>query len=328
MGGCDSKASKGSTSKPKAKPKKDYVFSKQTDAVLIKKEGTIDGEQFNIEECKNCDIFLLDTIATSFVDDCHNCRVFIGPVETSVFIRNCTNCSACSALDVMSMLSLSHLECGASVRLCDCLLEPESPLPCCEIVSPRLKLRELAAGFLHLLAPLKGQQSGDSRDISQQRKPDADESGPRKETSFVVFLPDSETFVEACQLVTSVSEAENLSGFPFEGNSEVVDLPGKVNGAAGPQSADAIRSSDMCSGSQEEQLKTFFAWAKEPKLASRCKGQEMTGIQVCGQDVQQQVQDALTLTGMATGAKNIRIIPEKDTEALAKSFFETWKDEV
>ena len=115
----------------------------------------------------------------------------------------------------------------------------------------------------------------------------------------------------------------------------------------------------ICSGSQEEQLKTFFAWAKEPKLASRCKGQEMTGIQappvrqtrhvdmsakscvtlhglqVCGQDVQQQVQavpspcllvllcwalraqefawqDALTLTGMATGAKNIRIIPEKD----------------
>ena len=175
----------------------------------------------------------------------------------------------------------------------------------------------------------------------------------------MVFLPDSETFVEACQLVTSVSEAENLSGFPFEGNSEVVDLPGKVNGAAGPLSADAIRSSDMCSGSQEEQLKTFFAWAKEPKLASRCKGQEMTGIQappvrqtrhvdmsakscvtlhglqVCGQDVQQQVQavpspcllvllcwalraqefawqDALTLTGMATGAKNIRIIPEKD----------------
>ena len=30
---------------------------------------------------------------------------------------------------------------------------------------------------------------------------------------------------------------------------------------------------------QEEQLKTLLAWAKEPKLASKCKGQEMTGIQ-------------------------------------------------
>ena len=30
---------------------------------------------------------------------------------------------------------------------------------------------------------------------------------------------------------------------------------------------------------QDEQLKTLFAWAKEPKLSGRCKGQEITGIQ-------------------------------------------------
>eukprot|EP00913_Durusdinium_trenchii_P021993 g20666.t1 len=63
---------------------------------------------------------------------------------------------------------------------------------------------------------------------------------------------------------------------------------------------------------QDDQLKTLFTWAKEPKLLGRCKGEEITGIQVCGENIQKQVQDALALTGLATGAKNIRVIPQKD----------------
>ena len=31
---------------------------------------------------------------------------------------------------------------------------------------------------------------------------------------------------------------------------------------------------------QEDQLKTLFAWAKEPKLLQKCKGLELVGIQV------------------------------------------------
>lgn len=31
---------------------------------------------------------------------------------------------------------------------------------------------------------------------------------------------------------------------------------------------------------QDEQLKTLFAWAKEPKLLSKCRGSEVVGIQV------------------------------------------------
>eukprot|EP00929_Paragymnodinium_shiwhaense_P103738 TRINITY_DN6743_c0_g1_i2.p1 TRINITY_DN6743_c0_g1~~TRINITY_DN6743_c0_g1_i2.p1 ORF type:complete len:325 (-),score=67.71 TRINITY_DN6743_c0_g1_i2:186-1160(-) len=71
----------------------DYIFSKKTGAVLVKEEGSINGEQFNIEECKDCDIFLLDTIATAFIDECENCRIYVGPVESSVMVRNCKNCS-------------------------------------------------------------------------------------------------------------------------------------------------------------------------------------------------------------------------------------------
>lgn len=34
---------------------------------------------------------------------------------------------------------------------------------------------------------------------------------------------------------------------------------------------------------QDEQLKTLFAWAKEPKLLTRCRGCEIVGIQVWGE---------------------------------------------
>ncbi|CAE7526954.1 Rp2 [Symbiodinium sp. CCMP2456] len=338
MGGCDSKASKGSTSKPKAKPRQvkkkdlnpaDYVFSKQTDAVLIRKEGTIDGEQFNLEECKNCDIFLLDTIATSFVDDCHNCRVFIGPVETSVFIRNCTSCSF-----VIACQQYRCRDCQDCKLSLYCGTEPiiessqNMQFACFDFNYFSLRGQMARAG----LKPwnnkwwmvydfnknedkpnwgLLNQDEASSllrleacaavvtpEELENERVVPitlGSRPWPTKETCFVVFLPDSETLVEAFLSKATAKWA-------------------------------ICRARSMVL--QEEQLKTFFAWAKEPKLASKCKGQEMTGIQVCGQDVQKQVQDALNLTGMATGAKNIRIIPEKETEALAKSFFETWKDEV
>jgi len=103
--GCSSSKSNKENAAPKqaSKPiekkekkqlnKADYIFSKRTGEILIKEDKSIDGEQFVIEECKDCDIFLFDYIATISVDYCENCRLFIGPVESSAFIRNCTNCS-------------------------------------------------------------------------------------------------------------------------------------------------------------------------------------------------------------------------------------------
>lgn len=40
-----------------------------------------------------------------------------------------------------------------------------------------------------------------------------------------------------------------------------------------------IRSANPVSDRQDDQLKTLFTWAKEPKLLGRCKGEEITGIQ-------------------------------------------------
>ncbi|KAL4487950.1 hypothetical protein ABPG72_022810 [Tetrahymena utriculariae] len=73
-------------------PKKDksnYVFRFKEDQVLIKKPGDLDGADFAISNCKNCEIYIFDHIAQIFVDDSQNCKVFIGPTKGSVFVRDC-----------------------------------------------------------------------------------------------------------------------------------------------------------------------------------------------------------------------------------------------
>eukprot|EP01029_Cantina_marsupialis_P029663 TRINITY_DN781981_c0_g1_i1.p1 TRINITY_DN781981_c0_g1~~TRINITY_DN781981_c0_g1_i1.p1 ORF type:complete len:332 (-),score=91.35 TRINITY_DN781981_c0_g1_i1:158-1153(-) len=72
--------------------KANFIVRGKESECIMRKPGSIDGQQFLIEECKNCDIFVLDHSAAVNIDACENCNIYIGPCETSVFIRECTNC--------------------------------------------------------------------------------------------------------------------------------------------------------------------------------------------------------------------------------------------
>ena len=67
---------------------KDYMFMNKSNETLLRLPGSVNGQQFVIENCKECDIFTLDHTATVTIDDCVDCRIFLGPVESSVFIRD------------------------------------------------------------------------------------------------------------------------------------------------------------------------------------------------------------------------------------------------
>ncbi|XP_045123423.1 protein XRP2-like [Portunus trituberculatus] len=54
--------------------------------------GTINGQQFIIQNCQSSQIFLLDHINTITIDDCSDCTIFIGPTTGSVFVRDCQEC--------------------------------------------------------------------------------------------------------------------------------------------------------------------------------------------------------------------------------------------
>uniref|UniRef100_H2YQW1 Protein XRP2 n=1 Tax=Ciona savignyi TaxID=51511 RepID=H2YQW1_CIOSA len=91
---------------------KDFTIDGLNDGLVIRKPGSIDGQQFIIQNCSNSRIYLFDHIAAITVDDCSNCQIIIGPVKSSIFIRDCENCKFivacqqfrtrdCSKLDVL-----------------------------------------------------------------------------------------------------------------------------------------------------------------------------------------------------------------------------------
>jgi len=60
---------------------------------LIKAPGEVDGQQFIIEGCENCDIYIMDHTAQVSIDQCKGCTIFIGPCDGSVFLRESSNCT-------------------------------------------------------------------------------------------------------------------------------------------------------------------------------------------------------------------------------------------
>ena len=70
---------------------KDYTISEQNDTTCGRKPGTINGQQFIIENCKNSSIYVYDHSAMVTIDNCENCIIFLAPIKGSVFIRDCKN---------------------------------------------------------------------------------------------------------------------------------------------------------------------------------------------------------------------------------------------
>uniref|UniRef100_A0A8C9TQY3 Protein XRP2 n=1 Tax=Scleropages formosus TaxID=113540 RepID=A0A8C9TQY3_SCLFO len=68
---------------------KDYMLTGIKDATVGRLPGKLNGQQFVIQDCENCNIYVFDHSAAVTVDDCINCRIMLGPVKGSVFFRDC-----------------------------------------------------------------------------------------------------------------------------------------------------------------------------------------------------------------------------------------------
>ena len=72
--------------------KADYQFKSQTDQLLVKMPGDIDGLAFRMTDLENCTVVILDHTAQITVDRCKNTKFFIGPIKASIFFRDCSDC--------------------------------------------------------------------------------------------------------------------------------------------------------------------------------------------------------------------------------------------
>jgi len=71
---------------------------------IVKAPGDLQGrgggcgpQPFAIEDCVDCDIYVLEATAQVTVDDCVDCRIVLGPCAGSLFLRDCKGCAVVAA---------------------------------------------------------------------------------------------------------------------------------------------------------------------------------------------------------------------------------------
>jgi hypothetical protein len=62
-------------------------------AVLVKPPGSINGQQFIIEDLTQCEVRVLDRSDCTQVDHCVDSEITLGPVDGSLFARDCKGCT-------------------------------------------------------------------------------------------------------------------------------------------------------------------------------------------------------------------------------------------
>ena len=107
-----------------------YTFKDKKDEPqpLVKNPGDIDGQQFDIGDCENCTLVIMDHCEQVQIDMLKNCRVFVGACASSIFIRNCENCvfyTSCRQLRLREVVNTTfyiystsevHIEYSNAVR--------------------------------------------------------------------------------------------------------------------------------------------------------------------------------------------------------------------
>ncbi|NXD64751.1 XRP2 protein, partial [Eolophus roseicapillus] len=148
---------------------KDYTFSGLKDETVGRLPGKVAGQQFIIQDCENCKIYIFDNSATITVDDCVNCQIFLGPIKGSVFFRDCKDCKCIVACQQFRTRDCRKLE----VFLC-CATQPiiESStgmkFGCFQYYYPELALQFKDAGLsifnntwsnIHDFTPVSGENN-------------------------------------------------------------------------------------------------------------------------------------------------------------------------
>lgn len=65
----------------------------QQQLTFTKGPGSIAGQMFNISDCSNCKIVIMDHCEQVQIDNVQNCQIFIGASASTIFVRNCDKCT-------------------------------------------------------------------------------------------------------------------------------------------------------------------------------------------------------------------------------------------
>ena len=82
-----------------------YTFKNKKDdhTTLVKSSGEVDGQVFDLADCDNCTMIVMDNCEQVQMDKLVKCKVLIGACASSIFIRDCSDCvfyTSCKQLRV------------------------------------------------------------------------------------------------------------------------------------------------------------------------------------------------------------------------------------
>lgn len=90
---------------------KDYVADNLKGQTVGRVPGTVNGEQFIIQNCEDSNIYIFDHLNTVTVDDCLNCNIILGPTKGSVFLRNCKDCRIAAVCQQLRTRDCHRVDC-------------------------------------------------------------------------------------------------------------------------------------------------------------------------------------------------------------------------
>lgn len=196
---------------------KDYMIENQSDSTLGRVPGQVNGQQFVIQNCKNCNIYVFDYIAAINIDDCLDCNIFLGPVKSSVFVRDCKNCKIVVACQQFRTRDCSKID----IFLCcntQPIIEASSGMKfaCYQYHYPELKMQFKMAGL-----SVFSNNWGTIHDFSQD--PDEQHYSLLPEESKVedyIPLPSTEQFESVTISTTQADSVVPLTLGPRRKNSD------------------------------------------------------------------------------------------------------------
>ena len=71
----------------------DLKVSRLEGQSILRRLGTVEGNQFTVDNLKKCTVLVFDYCDSVVIDDCTDCTFVLGPTSGSVFIRDCDNCT-------------------------------------------------------------------------------------------------------------------------------------------------------------------------------------------------------------------------------------------
>ena len=69
-----------------------YVQSGKNGEKITREPGDLNGNQFNCDTLKNCEVLVTDLCDSMMVDNCENCKFTLAAIRGSIFVRTCKNC--------------------------------------------------------------------------------------------------------------------------------------------------------------------------------------------------------------------------------------------